>query len=814
MFNLAIKLLLSRKNWLILMVCSLAIIISALTSIFSSSEIIRTGLLERAYSQYGQHSGILIGLNETKNELEDKTKQVGEFQLVDTYSFLDKKATIGWMDQDAIDLSYINVLEGHFPEKVNEVAIESAYLNYIDPAWQIGESKTLVGENQHWEVKLVGILSNYSSKWSVPDEVEKGVSDFPNIFIHENSYKKEPKTHHFLVYLGDGKNTTVGKMENLLSQYGNKGYINDQLFFKGLKDYALVLFLSISFQVILFLVAFFYIHAAFSYFNKEQMKKIAILRALGLKYGKIYLLYFWQCLVIFLSSLVLAIPLQSFFQYLMIKISFKEALAVNTQLQNVYLIIISCLILMFLSVFYISCRPVRKNRFLSVKTLMNNLPKTNYLNPIERKLSNFVLKQLAKQLFTWPKQLFYMVAMICISILVLICSIITQKEIEGIWNLSSSYYLSAQQGYGWETIDHMPVLLNQGLAFSSEDVDELENLPKVKYIEKKPFMDNVVPFIHSEQIIPLIHPWIQEVKGSAVSDDKQMLTNITYQIIDSNEFDQIYPKGSYKDFKGKILLFIPNEDETITSGQNSLIGSNFYFKKWMKEENVLNKMEEEFEVYDVLTRPLTKHVPGIEDIQYDDLTIVFDKETMQKSNLFPGYIELEIFLEDNLTNNQYQLIDDKVSQLIATIPGSLFQNIPKLIQEDGQLAPLVAYLGKFTFIISSLLTILSLIMILFSKYQMQKREWGIYLSLGMTKKGIFYFLAMEMLCYLFISTTISTVIFLIYTRVLDIVYPMQYYLWYFIAIVFLMSLFLLDGSFIIYRKITKNSIFSMLREVE
>lgn len=82
-------------------------------------------------------------------------------------------ATIGWMDKGAVDLSKIKVMEGRLPIGKNEVAIESAYLKLFNSSWAIGDMITLDGKEKQWKVKIVGIISNYSSKRYIPFQFQK-----------------------------------------------------------------------------------------------------------------------------------------------------------------------------------------------------------------------------------------------------------------------------------------------------------------------------------------------------------------------------------------------------------------------------------------------------------------------------------------------------------------------------------------------------------------------------------------------------------------------------------------------------------------
>ncbi|MGN1401263.1 MAG: hypothetical protein ACI4XL_07165 [Bacillus sp. (in: firmicutes)] len=99
MGKISVKLLLSRRKWLWIMAFSLAVITSAVSSIHTASESIKSDLLEKAHHQYGEHTGALIGISDSKEAISDKSDRVGEYHLQTTMSINgDVEATVGWMD--------------------------------------------------------------------------------------------------------------------------------------------------------------------------------------------------------------------------------------------------------------------------------------------------------------------------------------------------------------------------------------------------------------------------------------------------------------------------------------------------------------------------------------------------------------------------------------------------------------------------------------------------------------------------------------------------------------------------------------------
>lgn len=97
-----------------------------------------------------------------------------------------KIATVGWFDADAIELGKIQLIEGAFPKKENEIAIEESYKNLLDSEWNIGESRSVDFESGKRNFILAGIIKDYSSKWSLPAEVKVGKNTFPNILVRSS----------------------------------------------------------------------------------------------------------------------------------------------------------------------------------------------------------------------------------------------------------------------------------------------------------------------------------------------------------------------------------------------------------------------------------------------------------------------------------------------------------------------------------------------------------------------------------------------------------------------------------------------------
>lgn len=814
MFKYGIKFLLSRKKWLLLMVFTLAIIIASVISIFTASEAIKEGLKEKAYDLYGEHSGVLIGIEETKERLQKKGLNIGEYQIVDKMVFNnDKIVSIGWMDEDALKMGHIQLLEGTYPKKINEVAIEESYLQLIDNHWDVGEKRTIQINNKEIEVFLVGIINNYSAKWSVPIGLEKGVNDFPNIFISKQTSYSEDKSRNFLIKIHGNKRNAEEGMLKLLDDYSQSGTINERLFYKGLIDNDSISLLSWVFQGLTLILSLLCVISLFHYFNIEQSRKIAVLKALGATKRNLYFLYFFQCLFIFILSLIVTIPIHLMLHSLIIYNTFEQS--VFHIMDSYYLIVILIwLLLIFLIIYFISILMVNKSNNYSVNEMFSKQIDTDKLyNSITKNVQSFSIKQLARQLFMYPKHLIITILSLCFSTLLITFSIYFQKESSGLWETEQSYYLTSQEIYGHKVVDNLTVLQKQGLTFSVKDVQILEKIPGILYVDKNPFMKDVHLLMDQDLLIPPIGKWIEEY-GSDENryNGKEIIPNVRYKIVDYDEFKNIDSEKRFKELRGKIILFIPTDLKS--SEVEHLIGEKVSFVKMFESSGKLETLQKDYEILDVKDKPFEEIVNKKNKIKFDEVTIILDLETALESGFFPGYNELGIYSESNLSKEKYKKIDTAVNQLIATIPGSLIQNIPEFIKEDTKIYSLLGFMGKLSFIVAIVLTVTSIVVVVFSKYNLQKRNWGIYLSLGLSKKQIIKFLTLEMLSYLIFSTVISMMIFFFALSIMNHLFSILIYFKYLCIAIVSVLLLILIGAILLWRVIMNQSISSILRKVE
>lgn len=819
MFKLGINLLLSRKKWFFLIAATLALVLSSIISIFTASEAIKMGLKTQAYRDYGEHTLVLYDHVDSKESLlkEKTVEKVGQFQLIGTTELENgQAATLGTMDTDAIDLGHISLIKGSFPKNKNEVAVESSYRTFIDKNWKIGEKRTIQVDDEPMEVILTGIINDYSAKWSVPIRMQKGKNDFPNIFLSADSeIVKEADNKHCLVKLQGFSITTTEKYASeFIFKHTNNGIINHRLNDWGLAHYETISWLAIIFQTIVLVSAVLSMFSLFYFFNHQQTKKFGIMSSLGAKKKDLFKIALSQNSAMFIAGVVFAIPLQILLHFLIIQNTFHVSDFFSSRWLYILGIVFVWMIVVFVLINFYSIQAIKSIDNYSINEIIKEQSR-NHLKTrkIPIRLHSFMLRQIWLQLLTYPKHAVILILTITISILAIVLSFFVAKESAGIWDEDLDYYLNSQEIYGFDTVDNLAVLLQGGLTFGAEDTKQLENMDGVRSVKKKPFMPDVFPLLDNSQLTANIHNWIlQNSEDDLLYKGSYIVPKVEYVLLDKDAFLELYPNKHYEDFQGKVIFHIPHVLND--SADETLIDETINFVRKYKNENDLNTQEWSYQVFDVSNEPFTINIGHSKELAYDSFTIVLPEETVIDNGMFRGYSELSVYLEDNLDMSQSDEVEDYINQLIAITPGSLYQNVSAFMIEDNRISEFVGYLGKVAFTVSVILSILNITVITFSKYRIQKKKWGTYLSLGMKKRDVYYLLFNEMLLYFVVALGLSFAIFFTIVFFQETIYPFLFYTGYFSLAALTILLFIMLGWAFIIRSIKNQSIYSMIREDE
>ncbi|KYC62350.1 ABC transporter permease [Heyndrickxia coagulans] len=821
MFNLSIKVLLSRKKWLFLIAGSIAIVLSSVASIFTASASVRSAIKQKAQNTYGEHTGVLTNISETKTSLLNKNKEItaGVYQIIGkTKVSNDIFATVGWMDKKSIRLGHLRLINGKFPDKPNEVAIESAYLQGSLKNWKISENKSIKIGNKIKKMRLVGIVKNYSSQWSVAEGFEKGVNDFPNIFISKQLAIEYKKNNSFLFKYNESTKDSFEKSLNLIDYYDQQGTVNSRLFNNGLNRCDTIKFLSNIFQLLIVILSLFSINSLILHFTRDQHKKMGIMRSVGASQRALYRMYIYQAVIIFVLSALISIPIVFFIQSLIIHFSYREN-STNFKL-IIEMIGISALlyVVLFFMILVLFLKNVKKTGSLHIKELLSQQNSVNFNERYKRVLKYFQsihVKLLVKELFSNPKQFCLTIFILSFSSLIFTFTNYIQKDnLYGWEGLKSKYYLTSQEAFSSKSKQNLTVLSHQGLTFTETDVKKLEKTPGVLYIDKTPFMDDVETLMDQRMITPSINSWIfKENSAYKTYHNKIIIPDVNYVLLNEDDWNNIETPKKYKNPGGKVLIFNPINNKR-KNEDKALAGNTLTLVRLYKMPSGMKISQKNLTILDVIHKPFKYRASRSVGIKKDGFIIVMDTKTAVKSGLFHGFSDLEIYTKKDISHKDKINLDKQVKLLSATFPGSLVQNISQLIKDDSKIYNYLKVLGNLLFFVSLILTAISVTIMIFSKYQTQKRHWGIYLSLGMSKNNIMQYVFSEIFIYVLVSMMLSMTICCIGLFMLPHQYPLVFYFKYFLLSILIEVSFLIIGGYIIHSSLQRQSIAAFLRRDE
>lgn len=808
MFKIAYKLLLARKHWLFLLILSFALVFSSIISIFLSTESIKINLKKQAFQQYGEFTGIILDTKKEDNITLANDLKLGQFVLTTPINIKEnKKITVGSVDRNFLELGNIKLEDGEFPINTDEMAIESSYRELIDPNWKIGQYKTFKYGDKEINFKLVGIINNYTSRWSVSPNFEKGINDFPNMIIPQNNLYNNDISYNYLIGSYNNNDSVEKNFSNsleLLDQLSVEGYINYNLFYKGLKTYNKIVILAYILKITILFLSTFSLLTILTFFNSNQRIKLGILRAIGCNNKNLYIIAFYQTVLIYLLGILFSIPLLFLFHFLIIENSYGiKFLTIESSISTI-LGMGTWLILLFIFIQGLSYITIRKISLYSI----NNTLKGNDTNFGKRfnfvdKIKNFYIKKFTIQILSNPKHSVFIILTICCSILVVLFSHTFAKENEGIWTTKIDYYLTSQETFRYKVVDGMNVLKNKGLTFSPSKVRALELQEGIKYIDKEPFMFDIHPIINNKLIVPTISKWItNHNQDSAFNNNSTIIPNVRYIMESDKNLINNY-KFSEKDIEDKVVLYIegikPSEKEM-------LIGKQLLLLRKDKDGSILNW---NFIIKDVYNSNHSREIKNLK-IEREGLSIIISESTAIKQGLLTGYKNLKIYIDDDLSVKNEKMIYEKIYAITATIPGSIFQYVPEFIEGEKRITEFLSFIGKFSFYISVTLAIISMYIVVHGKYQQQKRSWGIYRSLGMSTNKVFLYLLFEMSILFLISALFSSLVYILFLYLNGSIHTL-YYIKFLINILIILFLLIILVTSFIRRIIKSDSIANLLK---
>ena len=839
LWKIAISTLIKRKKMFSLLIATVSLSIIVIISLNLTTVGINQALLENTYSKHGEHH--LIIHNITSDEIQKVSSKVkishfNEYALVGTTNIDSgndhSPETVGWMDVSTLDLGRVNVIEGRWPTKSNEIAIESFYLSRSEKDLQIGSTVELKINNEINTFKIVGIVSDYSMNWTASPKVSKGNNDFPNIFLFQDDLNRfgDP-SYHALVKL---RGKSLRKVQANLGAFFNlrkgeelyESTLNEFLFTglgkaTHLKKQSTILLFFIWITSTVSMIHVFHLY----YLN--YLKKISIYRAFGACRDKILKIMFIQCFGIVFVSIMVAFPISFFIRKGIVYLTFQEATHFLTAFQDSMKNISIWLGLTFISVLLAVLIPLTRQLKYSIIANLRTKRKQNTMFIKKGSNRSFTLKYVLIQLSSSMKQTSLVVLSLCLGIFIMFLGQVVAKENVAGWYTNINFYLNAQTWVVSDVLHGFSIPREKGRIFDNQELAQLEQLDGVDYVDKRPFNFGVNPLLTSKQVdsSSFIKNWMNEFASRdtkelttysrqrlGMSNDLHVIENVEFITLGEEELERLnqqYFKGeldtSEFETTQMLVMFVPiDAEKTIDSLSGEVIklgkierdiDQDFVYEEW------------DFTVKQVINEPFSLTIS--DNIIKDTGRITF--VLSENHNVFSGYAEAIVYLSENVTEYERMDVELKTKQLVAPFPGSLYQSIDDIKEDAASMSNFTETLSYILLVCTSCYAIVSIVSIIYGKFLTKQREWGTLRSLGMKKINITFIFVLEVLFYVISSMLLSLILVTLFFVIVPVYGDIAIYVRSFFALLGVVMIIVMVGTVFLLRLVNKVSISTLIR---
>ncbi|MCJ7840052.1 hypothetical protein MUB24_03820 [Lederbergia sp. NSJ-179] len=777
--KISIKILINDKKFFGAAICLLSFIVSFLV-IFPtiSGEILSKSKLE-AYQKYGEHDFVISSNSQKQIQSiikDDTFKVCGQVYISDSYPIGGNQiqATLGAMDSLAFQTGHLALKYGKMPTENNEVVIEAFMAEPL-----IQEYKDLHADFklfQPFDITLedttyhvVGVIENYSSSWTNPDFIEIGYNTFPNIILNSEVQDSDYTLSNNTFLLMKKQFSLKDNMSDYIREHelereqilmNHRLEANGLSLIKRLQDYT-YLFIALSYFVS-FLTIFYLF---FTQYIVRKIKVYEIFYATGLTPTHIHILIISQGTILFVLSVIAG----TFISTLVLSIYQQWFLQNQTDTIKIFNIPILIGITIFFGIVLAIITVIMKRRLFRQNS---NVSGRTLVPILHNKISKFSLqwKIILMQIVGSIKLTILNIGSLALTFVLLFLNLIITNETAYEPDQNTAHYgLLSKQTIAEEILNQYPVTLNQKFSFSFEDTEELEKLDSVRFISKIPLTLGTTLLLTDEQLSPYFRQWMEsyteensfvnfstyDYDSLNIPENYHPIKNVNFLLVDQqnwegyNQILQLAP-SVYEQLEksASTILFVPEKTdkqklENLTIGRIEVEKSELTFKRW--DLNVIDIIPSEF------IDPNTKS-------SLNGPTILLHENVVAKEQIFPGIADIEVYRKSNLSHADIQDLEDKLLQLIARFPGSLYYSKDAEFEETENTVNYLRSLSMTLMIFVIIFSAIIFYLIFFMKILVKEREWLIYRALGeIVNKTVIRFV-LEILCYYILSAIGSIII--------------------------------------------------------
>lgn len=802
MFKLTYKMLIVKSKWFFFLTVCFAIIISSVFSIFSATQILKKNILNDSFNQYGKFSGVIVN-----NALDDMDTKEAFFSITGEFPVKNNRiVTVGIINEKFIDLGRLVLNEGRWPQNNQEVVMELAYLKLYDSTWDIGEEREFIINDKKSRFTLVGKLENYTGKWSV----QTLYTHFPNMITGHDDKQSIENANMLIAY--DEK---ISKKTNIKNYYSQKnrndseGFINDNLVHKGLYYIDFISNVSLVIQIILCFVLIISLSSILSFYLTRQQYNFAVFKSVGASVSHLLRYTQYQITLIYFVGTLLSVPLIVLYHHTILNRLFYYTKLSNYSYKDSPLISLLVFLILTYIISIVVLTYVYKRQF---DHSINDLHRKNIISAsynftfLDSKVRSFQFKQLILQCMLLPRRTIVLLVTMTLSFLLIFLSMTLTKESMIRLEEGSKYYISSQLYSVMKTVDNHLVYLSDDTVFTQEDIHNLETQEGIAILAKSPSFSTIKISMNTLKLVSSIKNWIEKYRlENEVSSPYIAIPNVKFMLANEKFFTE-YNNNKVTDLPSVVLFSSSiSEQEKI-----QLIGQTIQLSKVVENNSQYTVENYDLEIVGAHNLPYTI-TDNDKVYTMDGFVVVIDEAFVFHNAISKGYKEIEILLKDNITPAQLNQLDFAVQSLLAITPGNMVQDIPRENAEKQSFTNLINRIGQLAYVSALFLASIALILLLYGKFELRRRYWGIYRALGMTNKNVFLLSIGEATIYLIIAIIFSLLPILLLIALSGLSYPLQEFIKSLSFGLLIISIVFLLYCLFIIRIVKANSIAMMIK---
>ncbi len=705
---------------------------------------------ERTYGSY------VCGLNRLSDEDIAKLQEIPELAIgcYENFGMLKKEnsvLTLGFVDEQFLEMVNMHLLKGRMPKQEKEVALEKfvAELFGID---EPGEMISLKYGGYQEEVKVCGIVENYSNALNVNVDVSPLERNYPNLLFSKNRssldaevYQSALLSDRTMERLELDHRKAMQRIYGYFRKYDREDlventYENDNLYNRGLQYCMEIRLMGYLFSGILLVAIATAVLTILSAFYYGYEEKLGVFQVYGLSPGASYCICLIQLCFFTGVGCLWSMMISRAFNEL-IRFAYQDSLLENSVADPLFLVVWNGLLLAIEVCFFYGKYRTEKRK--SITYLLAPGSYTVFRGVKNRKLHFDYVNHLSGPRGSW---------ILLFALLYLICygSLVVMETAKNNYAGYPDYSLIAKRVSVSENRDGYSIEYDTDLCYSDADMEGLQALSKQIAVDGYPNNKNTTLLFDKQKVPTYFQKWKMEndlpdtdaensiIYGQWPQEAEQYtpIPNVNFVVLNPEELEALY-KSMGREMssdilkkKNGILLFVPDALENqieVKKGDFLLFGGVDVC------DDGIRFRTEKLELFDVLEQEY-EFERGVYCQKRDGITVVLTKNCFEESQLFSGYGRAEIYVPAEMDSDIREKMDDYLNIMQSKLQGGVFYSKRSMEEMEAEYARYVRVLGILLLILIFSISGITVGVFMHNYMIRNRKNYGILRALGMSEK--------------------------------------------------------------------------------